>query len=88
MEHNIENEEIHVWRDDGTNGIPSSDGRESFSLAPRIRARFDVVEARSPVAVQPGIEETKRRLAVRNTVVIEQRDYTGHCLDIDGQLGA
>ena len=55
----------------GTNGIPSNDRRESIKVAARVRARCDVIEASFPVAVQPVIEETKRGLAVRNTVVIE-----------------
>ncbi len=71
-----------------TNGIPSSDGKESISFAARVRARCDIVEARSPFGVQPGIEETKRVLAFRNKMIIKQRDYSCHCLDIDGQLGA
>lgn len=71
-----------------TNGIPSGDGRESFSSAARVRARGDIVEARTPTAVQPGIEETKGGLAFRDTVVIKQRDYARHCLEIDSQLDA
>ncbi len=76
------------YQSGGTNGIPSNAGKESFSVASRVKARCDVVEARSPVAVQPVIEETKRGPAVRNTVVIEKRDYARNCLDIGGQLGA
>jgi head-tail adaptor len=47
-----------------------------------------VVEAREPVAIQPGVEKAKWGLAVRNKVVIKQRDYTRHRLDIVCQLGA
>ncbi len=70
------------YQSGGTNGIPLSDGRESFSFAARVRARCDVSEAREQVVVQPGIEETKRGLAVRNKIVIKQRDDARHCLDI------
>jgi len=76
------------YQSGGTNGIPPYDGRESFSLAALVRARCDVIEAREPVVVQPGIEETKRGLAVRNTIVIKQRYDARYCLDIDGQPGA
>jgi hypothetical protein len=72
----------------GTNRIPSRDGRESLSVAARVKTRCDVAKAVSSVAVQQGIEETKRALAFRNTVVIKQRDYARHCLDIDNELGA
>jgi hypothetical protein len=49
-----------------TNSIPSSGGRESSGPAARIRARYDVIEAVEAVAIQPGVEETERGLAIRN----------------------
>ncbi len=49
-----------------TNRIPSSDGVESIGAAARVIARCDVVEATPCVAVQPGIEEAKRLLPIRN----------------------
>ena len=72
----------------GTNGIPSDAGRESLSLAARVRTRYDVVEARASLSVQPGIEKTKHGLAVRKTVVIKQRDYARYYLDIGSQRWA
>src|SRR6266702_594622 len=76
------------FQSSGTNGIPPGDGRESLSLAALVRARCDVSEAREQVAVQPGIEETKRGLAVRNKIVIKQRDDARHCLDISSWQSA
>jgi len=58
------------YKSGGTNGIPSRDGRESISVAARVRTRYDVVEALKSVAVQPEIEETERGPAVRNKKVI------------------
>jgi len=55
-----------------TNRIPSSNGGESLGVAAWVIARFDVVEDREAIAVQPGVEEAKRGLAIRNQVVIEQ----------------
>jgi len=52
----------HKFR--GTNGVPSLDGGESFSIATRIRARCDVVEALGASAVQPEVEEAERGLAL------------------------
>ena len=57
------------------NRIPSSHGGESFSPASWIRARYDVIEAPQASAVQPGVQEAKRGLALRNQVVIHQRLY-------------
>ena len=77
-----------IYKSGWTNGIPSSNGRESSRATSPVRTRANVVEAREPLAVQPGIEESKRILALRNKVVINQRDYARHGLDIGGQLGA
>ena len=69
-----------------TNRIPSNRGRESFSPASWITARYDVIEAPQASAVQPGVQEAKWGLALRNQVVIPQRQcgcrslYTGHQL--------
>ena len=68
------------YKPGGKNGITSTDGRESISVATRIRTRCDVVEAVSSL-VQPGIEENKWGPAIQNSVVIEQRDYPCHRLD-------
>ena len=72
----------------GTNGIPPLGGRESISVAARVRTPFDVLYASASFTVQPGIEETKRGLVFRKEEVINQRDYARHCLGIGGQLGA
>jgi len=66
----------------GTNRIPSSDGREPICAAARVRARCNVLEAHESVAVQPGIEEAKWALPIRNHEVIKQRDYARHGLYI------
>ena len=58
-----------------------------FLSAP-VRANHGVIEALEPIIAQPEIEVTKRGLAFRNKVVIEQRDYSRNCLDIGGQFGA
>ena len=70
-----------------TNGIPSTDSSEPISTAARVITRCDVVQALW-LAVQPGIEETKRGAVVPNTEVINQRDNTCHYLDIGCQLRA
>ncbi|SRR6266702_2521354 len=56
---NVKSEESKSCR---TNRIPSDDGGESISLAARIRARHDLIEARKAAAIQPGVEEVKRGL--------------------------
>ena len=60
----------------------------AVSLSGPVRANYGVIEALEPIIVQLDIEVTKRGLAFRNKVVIEQRDYARNCLDIGGQLGA
>ena len=77
------------YKSGGTNGIPSFQGGEPNTAAASVITNFDVEEGRDYVlSVKPGIEETKRVQALRNTEVIKQRDYARHCLDIDGQLDA
>ena len=76
---NLKSEESKSCR---TNRIPSSARRESSGLTARIRTRYDVIEAREAFAIQPGVEEAKRGPAIRNQEVIEQRDYSCHCLYI------
>jgi hypothetical protein len=56
----------------GTNGIPSGNGRESIGVAARVRDRYNVVETRAALAVQPGIEEAERGPACCKQVVIKQ----------------
>jgi len=63
---------LRRYQSGGTNRIPLSNGRESFSFEARVRARCDVSEAREQVVIQPGIEETKWGLAIRNKIVIKQ----------------
>src|SRR6266702_7418195 len=44
--------------------------------AARVRSRRDVVEACDAVAIQPGIREAERCLALRKPVIIQWRDNT------------
>ena len=70
-----------------TNRIPSSFGGESISTTSWIRARYDVIETPQAGAVQPGVQEAKRRHALRNQIVIQQRYYRCRGLYTGRQLG-
>ena len=72
----------------GTYGIPSLGGLESIGFAARVGTKYNIVESLESVEVQPRIEETTRLPVVGKAEVMNQCDYTCHCLDIDGQLGA
>ena len=61
-------------------GIPSNGGKESFSEAARVRTRCGVIKALG----LESVEEPKRALAFLNKEVINQQDYTHHCLDNGG----
>ncbi len=63
-----------------THRIPPSDRGESSSVAARVRPRLDVVEPCEAPAVQPGVEPAERVLAVRNQIVIQQRDNARYSL--------
>ncbi len=71
----------------GTHRIPSSDGGESISVAARVRSGRNVVEACEAALVQQGVEEAERRLALRESVVIKQRDNARYDLCNGSQLG-
>jgi len=68
----VKNEETKKLR--GTNRIPSNNGGESGTVAAWVIARRDVVEAQRAGSVQPGIEEAERGLALREAIVINQRE--------------
>ena len=72
---------------DGTHRVPSRIGHESNGAAARVGTKYNVLDLEF-TGIQQRIEETKRGLAVGNTVVVEQRDYARHCLVSGGQLCA
>jgi len=76
---NYPQEFLKVGRPKTCDRIPSNDSGEAIGPAARVRTRCDVVEARQSTAVQPWIQETKRVLALGNSVVIEQRDNPSYC---------
>lgn len=55
-----------------SDGIPAAGSRETISVAARVATRGNVVEAGASLAVQPGVEETQRSLALGQEVVVEQ----------------
>lgn len=63
-----------------THRTPSRDGRESISVAARVKAMYDIGEVREVDAVQQGIAGKPE--------VIKRRDYARHDLYIGGQLRA
>ena len=72
----------------GTHRIPSFGSLESIGVAARVGTKSNIVKSPDCVEVQPRIEETTRLPAMGKAEVMNQCDYTCHCLDIDGQLGA
>ena len=72
----------------GTHRVPSYGGRKSLGVAAWVFPRCDVPEARSGFAIQPWVEEAKRGLAMRKSVVIKKRDNARHDLYISGQPGS
>lgn len=54
--------------------IPSNGSGESVSIATRIRTRRNIVKSCEARAIQPIVEEAEWGLAIRNQVVIQQRD--------------
>ncbi len=48
-------------------------------MAARVATRGNVVEAGASLAVQPGVEETQRSLALRHAVVVEQSNDGSKC---------
>lgn len=64
-----------------THRVPSSACCKAIGAAPRVRSRCDVVEAGGDArGVDERVEETQRRLATRQTEVVEERDHTGESL--------
>ena len=53
-----------------TNRIPSSDGRESFRAATRVRPRCDIVHTHDGEAVKPGIGKSEGLLTPVKQVVV------------------
>jgi len=59
LAHPLQSIRTLMGRQQVTHRIPSRDGRGSISIAARVRAEYDVVEARAADVVQQGIEEPK-----------------------------
>ena len=67
--------------------IPPDNSGEPFRPTARVRARRNVVEAVSADVVEPGVEEAERGLALRNEVVVQQRNNSCHSLYFNRSSG-
>ena len=71
-----------VRRSQATDRIPPSDGREPISLAPRVRARGNIVQ-HLRVSVQCWVDEPNRSLSDRNALLVDSvndcGEYWGRC---------